>query len=348
MKKTIAIIFGGCSSEYEVSLQSASSIIQAIDRDKYNLFLIGITKDGTWLHYKNELSKIAENTWMEDNTCCPVMFSPNRVDHGILLFEKDQIKKVWIDMAFPILHGKNGEDGTIQGLCELAGIPIIGCDTLSSALCMDKDMAHRVVKASGIKVPESYVLQNIIDENIIYTEAKKLGYPLFVKPVKAGSSFGITKVKNENELIPAILEAFQHDNEVVLEENIYGFEVGCAILGNEDLTVGELDEIEVEDGFFDYIQKYTLKASEIHMPARVEESKSKEIKSIAVKIYRALGCKDFARVDMFITPDGEIVFNEVNTIPGFTSHSRYPNMMKGIGMTFEDVIAHILDLAVKE
>ena len=180
----------------------------------------------------------------------------------------------------------------------------------------------------------------------ICAKAREIGYPLFVKPVKAGSSYGVTKVSAPEQLASAVALAFRYDNEVILEENIDGFEVGCAVLGTNDLITGEVDEIELSGGFFDYTEKYTLKTSAIHVPARIDSAKAEEIKATAKTIYKALGCRGFARVDMFLTPAGEIVFNEVNTIPGFTEHSRYPGMMKAAGIPFREVISRILELGL--
>jgi D-alanine---D-serine ligase len=250
------------------------------------------------------------------------------------------------DIAFPILHGKNGEDGTMQGLLEVAGIPSVGCGTLSSALCMDKDRAHKLVELEGIKVPASVAFTKEDTMENIRIQTSRLIYPLFVKPVKSGSSLGITKIDQENQLEEAVSFAFLHDDQIVVEENIDGFEVGCAVLGNDELTIGEIDEIELTEGFFDFYEKYNLKSSKIHMPARIDTEISRRIKEAAASIYRALGCKGFARVDMFLTPEKELVFNEVNTIPGFTSHSRYPNMMKGIGLEFPDVLDKLIQMGL--
>lgn len=173
---------------------------------------------------------------------------------------------------------------------------------------------------------------------------EQLGYPLFVKPLRAGSSFGITKVGRQEELLDAVDHAFAYDSIVILEEMIEGFEVGCAILGTETLTVGAVDEIELSEGFFDYTEKYTLKSSNIHVPARISQEKAQEIQETAMRIYRGLGCSYFARVDLFLTPEGEIYFNEVNTIPGFTSHSRYPNMLKEVGISFAEIIERLLEM----
>lgn len=255
-------------------------------------------------------------------------------------------RRLLFDAVFPVLHGKNGEDGTVQGLFELAGVPVIGCGTLSSALCMDKDRAHQLAALAGIRVPRSHVFHSSDDFSRIAQAAEELGYPVFVKPVRAGSSFGITKVSGPEELPAAMEEAFRHDSAVILEETIPGFEVGCAVMGNEELTVGLVDEIALSEGFFNYEEKYTLKTSAIHCPARIPPEKAAEIQAAAKTIYRALDCRVFARVDLFLTPDGEIVFNEVNTIPGFTAHSRYPSMMQGIGISFGELVTRLIELGV--
>ncbi len=345
-KKNVAVLFGGCSTEYEVSLQSAHAVITHMDKNLYTPILIGITKKGEWYLYEGEIDNILSDTWSSEETCIPVMVSPSKELHGIVIFRGKKVETKSLDAAFPVLHGKNGEDGTVQGVLELAGIPVVGCNTLCSALCMDKDMAHRIVNAAGIKIPCSFVISKQMGATIALTQAENLHYPLFVKPVKAGSSFGITKVCNRSGLPEAIEEAFKHDDRVIVEETINGFEVGCAILGTDELIVGNVDEIELSQGFFDYTEKYTLKTSSIHVPARIPQEKAEEIKKAAITIYKALGCSGFARVDMFLTPDGDIVFNEVNTIPGFTSHSRYPNMLKSIGLSFEDIVKQLIQLAV--
>ncbi len=344
-KKTVAVFFGGCSTEYEVSLQSAYSIIKSINREKYQMLLIGIERrTGRWLLFRGNPDRIKENRWCDDETCTPVYPSMDKEVHGLLYMEKGQINMQPLDMAFPVLHGKNGEDGTVQGVLELMGVPVIGCGVLSSALCMDKDLAHRVVAAAGIKTAKSVTIQTYSTEEEVYKAASRIGYPLFVKPVRAGSSFGITKVSEERELPGAVEEAFRHDRTIILEEAVEGFEVGCAVLGKKELFIGAVDEIQLSQGFFDYTEKYTLKTSSIHVPARVSQKKTEEIKKTALEIYRLLGCSGFSRVDMFLTPYGEIYFNEVNTIPGFTPHSRYPGMLKAAGMSFDDIVEKLLDM----
>ena len=269
--------------------------------------------------------------------------SPDRSVHGILEFQTkhvpsaEGIRTRRIDFAFPVLHGKCGEDGTVQGVFELAGIPVIGCGTLSSALCMDKDRAHRLAEMAGIAVPKAVTIQRYERENAAALTAC-LTYPLFVKPVRAGSSYGISRILGPDELPAALDLAFSHDSEVIVEENMEGFEVGCAVVGIEELFVGRVDEIELDHGFFDYAEKYERASAVIHMPARIDQETEQRIQNAAKIIYRALGCSGFARVDLFLAPDGRIVFNEVNSIPGLTAMSRFPTMMKGAGLSFPELL----------
>lgn len=347
MKKKIAVIFGGNSTEYEVSLQSAASVFENINRDKFDVIPIGITRDGDWYHYTGEYCKIPDNTWFEDSqNLLPVAVSPSRNKRCFLEFYEGTYSALCVDLIFPVLHGRNGEDGTLQGMFELAGIPVVGCGTLSSALCMDKERAHKLVSLEGILVPKSVTFNRSEADSAITEIENSLKYPVFVKPLRAGSSFGITRVSSGSGLRAAIELAFEHDSHCLCEEEVDGFEVGCAVLGTDTLTVGEIDEIELSGGFFDYTEKYTLKSSKIYMPARIDEITAQRIKDTAVKIYRALDCRGFARVDMFLTPSGEIFFNEVNTIPGFTSHSRYPNMMKGTGLSFAQLLDRLIGLYI--
>ena len=339
--RRILVFFGGCSTEYGVSLQSAHAVLTHMDRTRCCPIPVGITRDGQWFYYTGSLDAIPDDCWQEAG-CVPCTLRLDRGARALLLLDGSKTT-VPFDAAFPVLHGKNGEDGTLQGLLELAGVPVIGCGALSSALCMDKDRAHKLAALAGVKVPRSALFRRGTELDALRQAAKKLGYPLFVKPVRAGSSFGITRVTGPEQLAGAAEAAFANDRELLLEEAIPGFEVGCAVLGTEKLTVGAVDEIELSQGFFDFEEKYTLKTSAIHCPARISSEKAAEIQQAARRIYRALDCKGFARVDLFLTPKGELVFNEVNTIPGFTSHSRYPNMMKAVGLDFTQLITRILE-----
>lgn len=345
MRKRIAVIFGGHSSEYEVSLQSAFSVLQNINENKFEVFPVGITREGEWYHYTGGLEQIRDNSWGEEKeNLHSVAVSQSRPAPGFLVFDGDGCRRIPVDLVLPVLHGRNGEDGTLQGLFELAGIPVAGCGTLSSALCMDKDRAHKLVGLAGIAVPKAVAFRQADQEAACRKVKETLSCPLFVKPLRAGSSLGITRITKMQELFSAVEFAFTYDTEVIVEEEVDGSEVGCAILGDEVLTVGRVDEVALSGSFFDYTEKYTLQSSRIYMPARVERKTEERIQETAVAIYRTLGCSGFARVDMFYTSSGEIVFNEVNTIPGFTSHSRYPNMMKGIGLSFTEVLDKLLSL----
>lgn len=341
-KSRIAILFGGCSPEYEISLQSAAAIIRHINTGKYEPVLIGINREGTWFLYKGDANSIELDTWEKGNIM-PVVMSTDRKKPGFLSLCDSDALYIPADAVFPVLHGSNGEDGTVQGMIMLSGIPVIGCNVLSSALCMDKARAHALVSHTGIHVPDSFVAPEAASFLEISEHAAGLGFPLFVKPVRAGSSFGITRITNAGELQNALLTAFQYDTEAIVEKEIPGVEVGCAIIGYEDLIIGEVDEIELDHGFFDYTEKYHLITSKIHVPARITDAKSSEIKQTAKTIYHTLGCSGFARVDMFLTPEGDIYFNEVNTIPGFTTHSRFPGMMRAAGYSFQDVVDQIIE-----
>ena len=349
-RKNILIFFGGCSSEYGVSLSSAAGVLLNLDRNRYQPVTVGITKKGQWFHYTGPVEGLLNDSWQNRENCTPAVLTPNRGEKALLLLREEGIEKIPIDAALPVLHGRNGEDGTLQGLIELAGIPLAGCGTLSSALCMDKDRAHQLAAAAGISVPTSLSLDaGLSDTGDMLSRAqlftRDIGFPLFVKPVKAGSSYGVSRVNNINELEAAVLLALRYDSRILLEEAVGGFEVGCAVLGSRELITGEIDEIELAGGFFDFTEKYTLKTSAIHVPARVSPAKAAEIKETAKQIYRVLSCSGFARVDLFLTPEGRIIFNEVNTIPGFTEHSRYPGMMKAAGIPFREVLTRIIELA---
>lgn len=347
-KKRIAVFFGGHSAEYEVSLKSAFAILQHINTEDFDIVPIGITRDGAWYYYTGAFENIVDNTWTSDGSKLhSIVISQDRSVKGMVVFDAGGYRVVPIDLAFPVLHGKNGEDGTVQGLLELAGIPFVGCGTLSSALCMDKDRAHKLVRLAGIAVPKSVTFSRFEKERAFREIRGTLSCPLFVKPVRSGSSLGITKITAMQALEHAVEHAFVYDANVIVEEAVAGVEVGCAVLGNEALTVGRVDEIELSDGFFDFFEKYSLQCSKIHMPARVDAATEKRIQKAAVTIYRTLGCSGLARVDLFYTPLGEIVFNEVNTMPGFTAHSRYPNMMQGIGLSFSALLERLIGLYVE-
>lgn len=366
-KWKVAVLFGGCSSEYDVSLRSACAVLDSLlERGEYDVLMVGITRQGTWRLYDGPLSRIADDTWMRHESCRPAVISPDRDTRGIVAMNGEgAVEMIRIDVAFPVLHGLNGEDGTVQGLLALADIPCVGCGLLSSAVCMDKDVAHRLVRAAGVRTPQSVVLAAGAGAGAGAADAEAavdaaaaaaaglaaatghLRYPLFVKPANAGSSIGISRVEHSGGLAVAVATALEHDRKAVVEEEVPGFEVGCAILGcGDSLVVGGPDEIELAGGFFDYSEKYGMHSSRIHLPARVDAETAERIRRTAVTIYGALGCRGLARVDMFVTPDKQIVFNEVNTIPGFTPQSRYANMLRAAGVGFERMISELVRMAV--
>lgn len=345
MKKySVAILFGGCSSEYGVSLESAHAVLTHLDRARFVPVPVGITREGAWRLYSGPLDRIADGSWCEDRAhSVPCAFSPDRGRRALLTFG-DTPGQVHVDAAFPVLHGKNGEDGTVQGLLELAGIPVVGCGCAASALGMDKHRAHGLARLAGVRVPEGAVFTAGADLAEVARAAAGLGYPLFVKPVRAGSSFGVSRVAGPEELGAAVRAAGAHDSEILLERAVPGFEVGCAVLGGRELLTGRVDEIELAGGLFDFTEKYTLQSARIHCPARIPAETERQIQQAARTVYRALGCKGCARVDFFLTPDGQIVFNEVNTIPGFTAHSRYPGMMRAAGLELTALLTKLIEL----
>ncbi len=345
-KKNIVVLFGGVSAEYAISLQSAHAVITHLNTAKYVPVLVGITREGRWLRYRGPAAKLLDDSWQAPEHCTPALLSPCRHTGGLVEYGMGVTVFTKIDAAFPVLHGPLGEDGTVQGLLELAGIPLVGCGTLASAAGMDKDIAHRLAASLGVDVPGAATFARTAPFAEIEEAAAALGYPVFVKPVRAGSSFGIARVMCAADLAAAVATAFHYDTRVILEEAIEGAEVGCAILGEDTLLIGEPDEVELAGGFFNYREKYNLISSQIHVPARIPAQTAAEIKRMAADIYRLLGCRGFARVDFFVCHGGRVVFSEINTIPGFTPHSRYPSMMKAAGLDFDAVVARLVDAAV--
>lgn len=336
----VGIIFGGCSEEHPISVKSAQEVAKNLDIEKYEPFYIGITKSGAW-----NLCDGPDANW-ENGSCRPAVLSPDRSVHGLLVLEQGQYETLRLDMVFPVLHGKLGEDGAMQGLLELSGIPYAGCDVQSSALCMDKSLTYIVARSAGIATPNFWTVaaNETIDPN-------QLPYPVFVKPARSGSSFGVSKVSRKEELLSALETARQYDSKVLIEEAVVGSEVGCAILGNDmDLIAGEVDRISLSGGFFRIHQEREPESGSENATAIVPADISAEshllVKETAKVLYRALGCRGLARVDMFLKEDGTVVLNEVNTLPGMTSYSRYPRMMAAAGLPLAEVIDRIVSLTL--
>jgi D-alanine---(R)-lactate ligase len=336
----IGLIFGGSSEEHPISVKSAQEVAKHLDTDKYEPFYIGITKSGAW-----KLCDGPDANW-ENDSCRPAILSPDRRVPGLLVLEQGRYETLGLDLVFPVLHGRLGEDGAVQGLLELSGIPYAGCDVQSSALCMDKSLAYIVARSAGIATPNFWTVT--ANGNI---DADRLDYPVFVKPARSGSSFGVTKVSRREELQSAVQTARQFDSKVVIEEAVVGSEVGCAIHGNDlDLFAGEVDQIALSDGFFRIHQEREPERGSdnatVIVPANISADSRSLVQETAKAIYRALGCSGLSRVDMFLTDDGQVVLNEVNTLPGMTSYSRYPRMMAAAGLPFADVIDRIVSLTL--
>ncbi len=356
----VVVLFGGMSPEYEVSLNSAANVIKALreEKDKYNVFPVGITKVGCWFLYSGSEDKIVSDEWSRSEGCLKKAFiSPSRCEGGLLVYNEVscQFERQKVDVVFPVLHGRNGEDGTVQGLCELAGLPYIGCDVGSSAVCMDKVLANTLLSKNKIKKADYVWIQNydyLDSPSVILEGVKSWGwgkYPLFVKPACAGSSVGVSKVVRESELRGAIEKALIHDTKVLIEEGINGREVECAVLGSDvDVFTSGLGEIVPFDDFYDYDSKYD-KVSKLSLDAYLVADLKCKVQSIAKEAYKVLGCSGLARVDFFIENGTDEVFlNEVNTIPGFTKNSMYPKLMKEAGIDLSELFGKLIFFAKRK
>jgi D-alanine--(R)-lactate ligase len=338
----IGIVFGGCSEEHPVSVKSAQEVARNLDTGKYEPFWIGITRSGAW-----KLCDGPGADW-ENGGCRPAALSPDRGVRGLLVLEQGRYEAISLDLVLPVLHGKLGEDGAVQGLLELSGIPYAGCDVQSSAVCMDKSLAYIVARSAGIDTPEFWIVT--AEEDI---DLGRLTYPVFVKPARSGSSFGVSKVSRKEELPGAVETARQYDSKVLIEEAVAGSEVGCAILGNDlDLIAGEVDHIALSHGFFRIHQESEPENGSENstpiVPADITAESRSLVLQTAKAVYRALGCRGLARVDMFLKKDGSVVLNEVNTLPGMTPYSRYPRMMAAAGLPLAEVIDRMVSLALTE
>jgi D-alanine--(R)-lactate ligase len=336
----IGVVFGGCSAEHPISVKSAEEVARRLDPEKYEPFYVRIAKSGAW-----KLCDVPGPDW-EDRKALPAMLSPDRSVRGLLVLEEGRYETIGLDLVFPVLHGTLGEDGAIQGLAELAGIPYVGCDIQSSALCMDKSLAYTVARAAGIATPN---FQTVAANEEV--DPDRLTYPVFVKPARSGSSFGVSKVGGKDELPSAMEAAMQFDSKVLIEEAVIGSEVGCALLGDgADVIAGELDQISLSHGFFRIHQESDPESgsdnSEVVVPADISAESRWCVQETAKAVYRALGCKGLSRVDLFLKEDGEVVLNEVNTLPGMTSYSRYPRMMEAAGLPRAEVIDRLVASAL--
>lgn len=349
-KKRIAVIFGGKSSEHEVSRVSASYVISKISQDRYEVFTIGITKEGKWLLYSGSTSAIADGSWEKDNNNVRAFIAPAPSVSGLVVLRPEGAEIVKLDVIFPVLHGKNGEDGTIQGLFEMSGIPYVGCGVLASAACMDKAVTNILLEKFGIPQAAytwfyAYEYQKDPETVIGWVEKALPQYPVFVKPANAGSSVGVSKAHNKEELIKAIEVAVKEDSKIVVEECIVGYEVECAVLGNHEPFASVPGQIAPAAEFYDYDAKYNNAASELFIPAKISKELMEKVRQTAIKAYRLIGCSGLSRVDFFVTEDGRVLLNEINTLPGFTSISMYPKLMAACGIEGENLIEKLIQAA---
>lgn len=350
-KIRVGIIFGGKSAEHEVSLQSAKNIIEAIDRTKYEVLLIGIDKKGDW-HLNDDSTFLLHG----DN---PKLIQLNRSNKGVALVpggKSNQMVQLSnlqslgpVDVVFPVLHGPHGEDGTIQGLLKLANIPFVGASVLGSAVGMDKDVAKRLLRDAGIGIAKFLTFNRSSISDIYFDDVKnQLGIPFFVKPANLGSSVGVKKVSNETECKQAISEAFQYDHKILIEEFVKGREIECSVLGNDYPIASVPGEILPQHEFYSYEAKYIDEnGATLHIPAVLSSDIAAEIQSLAVKAFKVLCCEGMARVDFFLKENGEMIINEINTIPGFTKISMYPKLWEASGLSYTELISRLIELALE-
>ncbi len=336
-KKKIVILYGGRSVEHGVSINSARNIFQYIDKKLFKPIPIGITEKGEWFLTKDVSSKInkGEKVWLQLNAKKPVF--------------KTKDKSFSPDIVFPVLHGTDGEDGSVQGLLKVVDVPMIGTGVLGSSMSMDKLVAKRLLKQAGIPVADFLSFQFSERKEISFEKIEQtLGLPFMVKSASLGSSVGVSKVKSKDDFKKAIEEGFRYDNCILIEKYIQGREIECAVLGNNPPKASRPGEIIISKNyeFYTFDAKYVDgEAVKIEVPAKLEKEKSDKIRSLSLAAYQALHCEDFARVDLFLTADGEVFVNEINTIPGFTNSSMFPMMWKEQGISFKDLITELADLA---
>ncbi len=350
---TAALLFGGLSSEHEVSRVSAGTFADNMPAEKYTVLKIGITKDGRWLYTEASAAQMADGSWESLPENVPCVLSPSRADHGVILLHADgRAETRRVDVVIPALHGLWGEDGTVQGLFKLAGIPFVGCDVLASAVCMDKAVACALFAQAGIphcpwQSYTQYQLENDLDGCCEALEFA-LGYPMFVKPANAGSSVGITKASDRYTLRTAVELALREDSKLVFEAFVSGQEVECAVLGSDPALATQPGEILAAAEFYTYDDKYKDGKSQVVIPARLPEEKLNEVRDLAAKAYTALGCEGLARCDFFVEKaTGKVLINEINTFPGFTAISMYPKLMEHQGLPVPDLIDELIALAME-
>lgn len=345
MKKKVVCLFGGVSSEYSVSLQSAVSIIEHFPTQKFDLAKVGISKDGRWFLGDFNCMEIADDSWMNREDATEVTPGNRKNSSLIECMTQNPIK---VDTVIHCIHGKYGEDGIIQALLEVSGIKYVGSGILSSAACYDKEITHRLMKVEDIRMADYEVIaRHQIDQTEYQNIVEKLGLPMIIKPSREGSSYGVSVVRDYVQFNEGLRDAWKYDHKVLVEKFIKGIEIGCAIaMIKGELITGVCDEIELHTEFFDFDAKYKFKNASIHCPARIDDNFASQIQQLAKRIFIKMECQDLARIDFFLGQDSRIYLNEINTIPGLTSHSRFPSMMKQVGIGFTDLIEQMINNAL--
>ncbi len=353
MKKlSVCVLFGGISPEHEVSLRSAEFVLNSLDPEKYNVFPVGITKNGDWILYRGtDYSLLPTGEWKDYPENRRAAISPVR-GQGLLSFEGDCVVREWIDVVFPVLHGENGEDGAMQGLLQMAGIPYVGPHVAASAVAMDKTLTKLVVDQAKIRQAAWMLVRNGDVESrldwVLEQIEKKFQYPVFVKPAGTGSSVGVSKAADRDGLRKALMKAGTYDSKILVEEFIHGREVEVAVMGNRSPVASICGEIDSGAEFYDYDAKYVTDTSVAYIPARIPEDVAEQVRDAAVRIYSAIGCQGLSRVDFFVTYENdEVVFNEINTLPGFTSISMFPKLFAASGIPAGQLIDELLNLALE-
>ena len=351
-KLNVCVLFGGMSPEHAVSLRSAESVLNNLDREKYNIYPVGITREGKWYLFGGEdYGMLPGGAWENCPENCPVAISPVRGD-GLLCFGEDGLRRVKLDVVFPVLHGENGEDGAMQGLLQIAGIPYVGPHVSASAVSMDKTLTKLVVDQLGATQAAWQLVRRgdlqYHTEQMLDTLESRFAYPMFVKPAGTGSSVGVSKASDRAALEQALHAAAAFDEKVLVEEFIHGREVEVAVMGNGSPVASICGEIDSGADFYDYDAKYITDTSVAYIPARIDEEVAEQVRDAAVRIYSAIGCQGLSRVDFFVTyGDSRVVFNEINTLPGFTSISMYPKLFDASGIPYSQLLDELLRLAME-
>ncbi len=351
-KRNVCVLFGGMSPEHEVSLRSAESVLNHLDPNQYNIFPVGITRDGHWILFGGrDYSLLPGGEWKDHPDNRAAAISPIR-GQGLLSFEGDCVVREHIDVVFPVLHGENGEDGAVQGLLQLAGIPYVGPHISASAVAMDKTLTKLVADNAGIPQAAWQLVRSsdaeVRMDAIVEMLEKRFAYPMFVKPAGTGSSVGVSKARDRASLRDAILSAGVYDEKILVEEFIDGAEVEVAVMGNGSPVASICGEIDSGVDFYDYDAKYVTDTSVAYIPARIPEAIAEQVRDAAVKVYKAIGCQGLSRVDFFVTyAEHRVVFNEINTLPGFTSISMYPKLFAASGIPYSQLLDQLLELAME-